>query len=66
MRMTKSKCGDHIVNDKILTWENTLRIKRMTLKRSDDSVTSDVTEMFNFIMLIEYKLLPRIVGRYSR
>ena len=46
--MIKSKCGDHIVNDKILTWENTLRIKSITSKRSDDSVTSDVTEMLNF------------------
>ena len=67
MRMIKSKCGNHIADDKILTGENTLRVKRITLKRSDDSLTSDVTEMLNFnVMLIEYKLLPRIVRRYSR
>ena len=48
MRMIKSKCGNHIADDKILTRENTLRVKRITLKRSDDSLTSDVTEMLNF------------------
>ena len=65
--MIKSKCGNHIADDKILTRENSLRVKRITLKRSDDSLTSDVTEMLNFnLMLIEYKLLPRIVRRCSR
>ena len=50
MRMihVKSKCGNHIADNKILTRENTLRVKRITLKRSDVSLTSDVTETLNF------------------
>ena len=50
MRMihVKSKCGNHIADDKILTRENTLRVKQITLKRSDVSLTSDVTETLNF------------------
>ena len=55
----KSKCVNYIADDKIVTRENTLRLKRITLKRSDDSLTSDVTEMLNFyLMLIEYVLVP--------
>ena len=44
----KMRYSNHIADDKILTRENTLRVKRITLKRSDDSLTSDVTEMLNF------------------
>ena len=44
----KMRYSNHIADDKILTRENTLRVKRITLKRSNDSLTSDVTEMLNF------------------
>ena len=48
MWMIKSKCGNHIADDKILTRENALRVKRITSKRSEDYLTSDATEMLNF------------------
>lgn len=40
-----------------------VKVSKKTSKLADDSLNSDVTKMF--LMLNEYKLLPRVVGRYS-
>ena len=52
-KMRMIKCGWQNADDKMRMLKfghkkNTLHIKRITSKRSDDSLTSDVTEMLNF------------------